>query len=82
MSPNYPGATSPEPAVVSLVETNSRGVSVPGGTRLAVIVGEGRRVETLVSSAVGGGNDGLSATFSTSGTKDGRHFKLSNTACF
>lgn len=78
MSPNYPGSTSSEPTVVSLVETNSRGVSVPGGVRIAALVGEGRRIETLVANAIGSGNDGLSVTYTTNGVKDGRHFKLSN----
>lgn len=78
MSPNYPGATSSEPQVVSVVETNSRGVSVPGSTRTAALVGEGRRREVLVSNAIGSGNDGLSATFTTNGVKDGRHFVLGN----
>lgn len=78
MSPNYPGSTSSEPTVVSLVETNSRGVSVPGGVRVAALVGEGRRVETLVANAIGSGNDGLSVTYTANGVKDGRHFKLSS----
>jgi len=76
MGANYPGSQNEVPSVATEFVTVSRGVSVPGGTRLAAITGEGRRVERLVSSAVGSGNDGLDSDFSTSGDPDGRHFTL------
>jgi hypothetical protein len=41
-------------------------------------MGEGTRVETLISSAVGGGNDGLDPTCTTTTGSDGRHFVLGN----
>lgn len=78
MAANFPGATNDVPGVTVLVETLSRGVSVPSGTRLAVLMGEGARQERLVISAVGGGNDGLDPTYSTTTGSDGRHFILSN----
>lgn len=75
---NFPGSQKALPEVVSEVVTNSRGVSVPGGTRLAAIVGEGTRVERLISAAVGSGKDGLNSSYTSSTNSDGRHFKLSN----
>lgn len=75
---NFPGSTNAIPGVYSEVVTQSRGVSVPAGIRLAAIIGEGTRVERLVSSAIGGGNDGLDPTFSSTNGSDGRHFRLSN----
>ena len=76
MSPNFPAATGAAPGVYDEVVTNSRGTSVPGGQRLAAIVGEGTRVERLVSSAVGSGRDGLNSTYTSTNGSDGRHFKL------
>ncbi len=74
---NIPGAGNGIPGVYTKVETVSRGVSVPSGTRLAVLMGEGAREEVIISDAVGGGNDGIGTNCSTTGTKDGRHFALS-----
>jgi len=76
MSANFPGATNALPGVYSETETISNGVSVPGGLRIAAIVGEGERVERLINSAVGGGSDGLNPTFTSTSGSDGRHFKL------
>lgn len=73
---NIPGASNVPPSVNVETVTLSRGVSVPGGVRTAAILGEGKRVERLVTSAVGGGNDGLDTDFGTSGDADGRHFSL------
>jgi hypothetical protein len=73
---NYPGGSNDVPSVVTEVVTVSRGVSVPGGVRLAAIVGEGKRVERIVSSAIGSGNDGLDENGTTVGDPDGRHFAL------
>ena len=75
---NFPGSGNTVPSVVSLVETISRGASVPGGVRTAALLGEGSRTEILVSSAVGSGNDGLDETYSTTNGRDGRHFTVSN----
>lgn len=75
---NFPGSTNALPGVVDLVETQSRGTSVPGGTRTAAIIGEGARVERLVAAAIGGGKDGFNPAYTSATTDtDGRHFKLS-----
>jgi len=78
MAANWPGSTNDVPGVTVLVETLSRGVSVPSGTRLAVLMGEGQRTERIISSAVGGGNDGLNPDYTSTTGSDGRHFKLAN----
>lgn len=75
--PNFPGAGNAVPGVYSEVVTLSRGVSVPSGTRVLSIMGEGLRQERLVSSAVGSGNDGFDPTYTTTTGSDGRHFLLS-----
>lgn len=75
---NIPGATNVLPGVFTDVVTASRGVSVPGGTRIAAMIGEGSTNETLVTQANGGGNDGLNSSFSSVSGADGRHFQLSN----
>ena len=56
---NIPGATNILPGVVVDIETIGTGTSVPGGFRIAAIIGEGARSETIVALANGGGNDGL-----------------------
>lgn len=76
MAANFPGAGNEVPSVTTEIVTVSRGVSVPGGIRLACLVGEGQRVERLVSSARGSGNDGLDSSCTTAGDPDGRHFAL------
>lgn len=76
MGANFPGATNAPPGVFVEPVTLFRGVSIPGGIRKAAIMGEGKRVERLISSAVGGGNDGLDSSCSTVGEPDGRHFRL------
>ena len=58
MGANFEGGDRAVPAAYVRTETLSNGVSVPGGSRLAVLMGEGAREETLVSSAVGDGEDG------------------------
>jgi hypothetical protein len=77
---NIPGATNVLPGVITDVFTQSRGVAVPGGSRLAAMIGEGSTDETVVSQAVGGGQDGLDATYTTTTGADGRHFQLQNVA--
>lgn len=75
--PNFPGSSNALPGVYTLVETYSSGLAIPSGVRLAVIMGEGARRETLVASANGGGNDGLNPTYTGTSGADGRHFLLS-----
>lgn len=73
---NIPGATNILPGVVTDVITQSRGVAVPGGSRTAAMIGEGSTDETIVSQALGGGQDGLNPTYSGTTGRDGRHFQL------
>lgn len=75
---NFPGGEGALPGVIAEVETNTRGQSIPGATRTAALMGEGLRVERLINSAVGGGNDGLNSTYSSKNGRDGRHFLLSS----
>lgn len=76
---NIPGANNVLPGVFTDVITQSRGVAVPGGSRLVAIIGEGATPETIITQAVGGGADGWNPTYTsnTSGA-DGRHFKTVN----
>lgn len=74
--PNIPSASNALPSVITEVVTATRASSVPGGIRTAAIIGEGARSEVIVSSAVGGGNDGLDPTYTTVNGSDGRHFAL------
>lgn len=74
--PNFPGSQAALPGVYARVVTLSRGVSIPGGVRLAALMGEGARLEDLIVGAVGGGNDGLDPTGTTVVGRDGRHFRL------
>jgi hypothetical protein len=76
--PNIPGATNALPGVFTDVVTQSRGVNVPGGLRVAALIGEGSASETVVASAQGGGQDGLNATYTSTTGADGRHFRLQN----
>lgn len=73
---NIPGGST-LPGITTSVETLSRGTSVPGGTRIAAIIGEGSRSETIVAAAEGGGQDGLDPTYTSTTGADGRHFALS-----
>lgn len=75
---NIPGATNVLPGVFTDVITQSRGVSVPGGSRIAAMIGEGSTDETIVSQAIGGGQDGLNPSYTSTTGRDGRHFQLSN----
>lgn len=74
---NIQGASKAVPQVIASTETQTRGASVPGGTRTGAIMGEGSRMERLVVSAVGNGNDGFNSTYSSTNGSDGRHFKTS-----
>ncbi len=75
---NIPGANNVLPGVFTDIITQSRGVAVPGGSRLAAMIGEGSTDDVLVAQAVGGGVDGLNSTYSSTSGADGRHFQLSN----
>jgi len=75
---NQPGGAGLIPGVTTDVITASRGTSIPGGSRVAAMIGEGSTDETLVSQANGGGSDGLNPTYSSTSGADGRHFQLSN----
>jgi hypothetical protein len=78
MTANIPGATNAIPGVFTDTITVSNGVNVPGGLRVAAIIGEGSANETIVSSAQGGGLDGLNPTYTSTTGADGRHFQLQN----
>ncbi len=80
MAANIPGAESSAPAVISTVETIQRGVAVPSGSRIAVIIGEGVRSETVISNANGGGTDGIGADGTVTGVPNGRVFLLGSGA--
>ncbi len=73
---NIPGANNILPGVVTDVITQSRGVAVPGGSRIAAMIGEGSTDETIVSQALGGGQDGLNPSYTGVTGADGRHFQL------
>jgi len=76
--PNIPGASFALPGPFTDVVTQSRGTAVPGGLRIAAMIGEGTTNETIVSSANGGGSDGFNATYTSTSGSDGRHFLLKN----
>lgn len=73
--PSIPGVTLP--GVYSETITDSRGVSIPASNRVPAILGEGSTDETIVSSAVGSGKDGLNSSYTSTSGSDGRHFQLS-----
>lgn len=75
---NIPGGEGLLPTAVVLVETQSSGVSIPSGQRTAALMGEGLRVEKLVSNANGGGADGLNPSYTSTNGRDGRHFLLNS----
>lgn len=75
---SIPGAVNAVPSVYSTVTTLSRGASVPSAGRLACLLGEGSRVETIIGSASGHGLDGLNPTYTSANGRDGRHFQLAN----
>jgi hypothetical protein len=78
MAGNIPGTGGLiTPGVFTNVQTLSTGVSVPGGIRIAAILGEGLKPEIVVTAALGNGKDGLDPTYTTTTGQDGRHFALS-----
>ena len=72
MAANFPGAGNAVPGVYVETESITQGVSVPSGSRVAVIMGEGNREEVIVNNAVGGGNDGIGSDCTVDGTPDGK----------
>lgn len=73
---NIPGISGfIQPGAFARDRVVTRGVSIPGGLRIVCVMGEGRSEETVVQSAVGGGEDG-SSDCSPTGSGDGRFFKL------
>ena len=75
---DIPGATNALPGTFTLVQTQSAGVSIPGGSRVTAMIGQGQTNQTIVSQAQGGGVDGLDPTYTTTSGADGRHFLLSS----
>lgn len=78
--PNIPGTPGfVQPDSFSRVRTIRRAVSIPGGLRIACMMGLGESEETLVLSANGGGNDGVNSDYSGANAPTGRHFEISKT---
>lgn len=73
---DIPGATNALPGPYTLVQTVSASVSIPGGSRVTAMIGQGQANATIISQAQGGGNDGLDPTYTTTTDSDGRHFLL------
>lgn len=76
---NIPGInTRVRPGVFVRQKVRSNTVSVAGGLRTALIMGEGLAEETLAFQAQGGGRDGVNPDFSgATNAPDGRHFQIS-----
>lgn len=77
MPPNFPGATNIRPQAYSETISSTTGIAFPGGSRQAVLLGEGERSQRIISSARGRGLDGLNSTFDSTTGSDGRHFLVS-----
>lgn len=75
--PGIPGYVQPDTFV--RVRTIRRALSIPGGLRIACVMGLGESVEDVVTDAKGGGADGVNSDFAGSNDPDGRHFQLSRT---
>jgi hypothetical protein len=65
------------PQVVVNQRIRQSATNVNGGTRLPLVIGEGLTEELLVSSAQGGGLDGVNSDYSGTDSPDGRHFQFS-----
>lgn len=74
---NINGVAKALPGPYTDVVTQSRGVSIPGGSRIAAMIGEGSKDQTLVSQAAGNGVDGLNSAYTSPSGADGRHFLAS-----
>lgn len=70
------GAPGALPGVYSDITTASRGVSIPGGSRISAMIGEGSVDATIVTQAQGSGLDGLNPTFTSTNGAEGRYFQL------
>src|SRR6185436_5973810 len=75
---NQPGGAGLLPGVTSVTDVISRGVAIPGGSRIAAMIGEGSTDEVIISQANGKGADGLNVSYSSTSGADGRHFQLTN----
>jgi hypothetical protein len=74
---NIPGISGyTQPGVFARDRVVSTGVSIPGGVRIACIMGEGLKEEVLVEAAKGSGQDGV-AECSPTGEASGKFFKIS-----
>jgi len=79
MANNIPGINRRiQPNVITRVKTKQRVNASAGGLRDVAIIGSGEREEDVVSSALGGGADGVNPDYSGTNSPDGRHFQLSN----
>ena len=75
---NIPGISGYiQPGAFARDRVVSKAASIPGGLRVAAIMGEGIKEEVIVESAAGAGQDG-SASCSPTGSGDGRFFQISN----
>jgi len=73
---NIPGISGyVQPGTFARDRVVTRGVSIPGGLRVACIMGEGIKEEVIVDSAFGEGQDGSSAC-SPTGNGDSKYFQL------
>ncbi len=74
---NIPGISGfVQPGTFAKDRIITRGVSIPGGLRIACLMGEGLKEEVIIESAAGGGADG-SATCSPTDNGDSKYFQLS-----
>ena len=64
------------PGAYSNVVTDSRGITVPANSRVAVLMGEGSSDQVIVSAALGSGKDGLNPNYTSTSGADGRHFQI------
>lgn len=73
---NIPGISGyVQPGTFARDRVITRGVSIPGGLRIACIMGEGLKEEVIIESAAGGGQDG-SSTCSPTENGDSKYFQL------
>ncbi len=77
---NIPGISSyVQPGVFARDRVISQGVSLPGGTRIVCVVGEGLKERTLIASAAGSGLDGDDSCSPTDDAA-GRFFNIGATS--
>lgn len=73
---NIPGISGYiQPGAFARDRVVSKAASIPGGLRIAAIMGEGIKEEVIIESAAGAGQDG-STVCSPTGSGDGRFFRL------